>query len=51
ALLVIEGVAFCHMLWQANLLAKAEMWRSYNTLQAYIIAEYESYIPAIINYL
>ncbi|KAF1967136.1 hypothetical protein BU23DRAFT_484550, partial [Bimuria novae-zelandiae CBS 107.79] len=47
ALLVIKGVAFCHILRQANPLAKAEMWRPYNTLRAYIITKYKSYIPAI----
>lgn len=48
---VIEGATFRAMLRQANPLAEAELWRSYNTLRAHILAEYESYVPTIIDYL
>jgi len=39
------------MLKEANPLAEAELWRSHNTLRAHIIAEYESYVPAVVDYL
>jgi hypothetical protein len=51
SLRVIETLQFRAMIAAVNLLAEALLWRSYQTLRDYIIAEYNTYILAVANYL
>jgi hypothetical protein len=51
SLCVIETPQFRAMIAAVNPLAKALLWRSYQTLRDHIIAKYNTYIPAVANYL
>ncbi|KAI1512316.1 Dimer-Tnp-hAT dimerization containing protein [Pyrenophora tritici-repentis] len=51
SLRVIETPQFRAMIAAVSPLAEALLWRSHQTLHDYIITEYNTYIPAIANYL
>ncbi|KAI1511990.1 Cytochrome P450 [Pyrenophora tritici-repentis] len=51
SLRVIETPQFRAMIAAVSPLAEALLWRSHQTLQDHIITEYNTYIPAIANYL
>lgn len=51
ALRVIEIPSFRHMISTANPLAEQVLWNSHNTLRSHILAEYYSYVPAVIEHL
>ena len=47
----IESPAFQAMVKQANPLADRYLWKSHNTLRSYVLAEYNAFVPSVINYL
>jgi hypothetical protein len=51
SLRVVETPQFRAMIAAVNPLAEALLWRSHQTLRDHIIAEYNTYIPAVANYL
>ncbi|KAI1671847.1 Dimer-Tnp-hAT dimerization containing protein [Pyrenophora tritici-repentis] len=51
SLRVIETPQFRAIIAAVSPLAEALLWRSHQTLHDYIITEYNTYIPAIANYL
>jgi hypothetical protein len=51
SLRVIETPQFRAMIAAVSPLAEALLWRSHQTLRDHIIAEYNTYIPAVANYL
>lgn len=48
---VVEDSAFRAMLNAANPLADRYLWRSHTTLRAHVLAEYNAFVPSVINYL